>query len=53
MGRHRCAIRGVAMFTRRVNVRHIKNARYLKSLRLVHSGQLRILGQASRLILKT
>ncbi len=44
MGRHRCAIRGVAMFTRRVNVRYTKNARYFKSLRLVHGGQLRILG---------
>ncbi len=41
---HRCPIRGVAVLTRRVNIRHVKNVRYFKSLRLVHSGQLRIPG---------
>ncbi len=46
MRRHRCAIFGVAMFTRRVNVSHVKNTRYFKSLRLVHSGQLRIPGSS-------
>ncbi len=44
MRRHRCAVRGVAMLTRRVNVGHVKNTHYFKSLRLVHSGQLRIPG---------
>ncbi len=38
------------MFTRRVNVRYIENARYFKSLRLVHSGQLRILGLTRLLV---